>query len=125
MVYLTENVGYKKSSLQISVKKAHGNFSCSVDSRSIGNKEVIDSDVCVVGAGVAGLTLAQEFKQAKFNTCIIESGGVNPDKTTQSLYWGENVGLRYYPLDTARARFLGGSSQFWCVKLPGKGLGCD
>lgn len=94
-----------------------------IDSRSIGENEVIDTDVCVVGAGVAGLTLAQEFKQAPFNTCIIESGGVHPDKTTQSLYWGENVGLRYYPLDTARARFLGGSSHFWGVKLPEQGIG--
>ncbi len=94
-----------------------------IDSRSIGQNEVVHTDVCVVGAGVAGLTLTQEFKHAPFNTCIIESGGVNPDKATQSLYWGENVGLRYYPLDTARARFLGGSSHFWGVKLPGQGIG--
>ena len=94
-----------------------------VDARSIGNDEVLDSDVCIVGAGVAGLTLAKEFKQANFRTCIIESGGEKPDKPTQALYWGENVGLPYYPLDTARGRFLGGSSHYWGVKLPEKGLG--
>ena len=94
-----------------------------LDARSISESDVITADVCIVGAGVAGLTLAREFKQANFRTCIIESGGEKPDKPTQALYWGENVGLPYYPLDTARARFLGGSSHYWGVKLPEKGMG--
>lgn len=94
-----------------------------LEARSITEGEVIAADVCIVGAGVAGLTLAMEFKQANFRTCIVESGGEKPDKPTQALYWGENVGLPYYPLDTARARFLGGSSHYWGVKLPEKGMG--
>ena len=94
-----------------------------IDSRSIDRESVIDTDVCIVGAGVAGLTLAMEFRQAKFKTCIIESGGEKVDKATQALYWGENVGIPYYSLDTARARFLGGSSHYWGVRLPEKGLG--
>ena len=94
-----------------------------IDSRSIDKASTIDTDVCVVGAGVAGLTLAMEFQAASFKTCIIESGGEKADKATQALYWGENVGIRYYPLDTARARFLGGSSHYWGVRLPEKGLG--
>jgi choline dehydrogenase-like flavoprotein len=94
-----------------------------LDARSINKGEVITTDVCIVGAGVAGLTLAKEFKHADFKICIIESGGEKPDKPTQALYWGENVGLPYYPLDTSRARFLGGSSHYWNVKLPGEGIG--
>ncbi|MBC2709796.1 MAG: GMC family oxidoreductase [Desulfosarcina sp.] len=94
-----------------------------IDSRSIGEESVINTDVCIVGAGVSGLTLAREFKQAKFNTCIIESGGEKADKATQALYWGENVGIPYYPLDTARARFLGGSSHYWVIELPENGMG--
>jgi choline dehydrogenase-like flavoprotein len=94
-----------------------------IDSRSIDSAKIIDTDVCIVGAGVAGLTMAMEFRQAKFNTCIIESGGEKADKATQALYWGENIGIPYYPLDTARARLLGGSSHYWGVRLVGKGLG--
>ncbi len=94
-----------------------------LDARSISEGDVITADVCIVGAGVAGLTLARELKKAKFRTCIIESGGEKPDKPTQALYWGENVGLPYYPLDTTRARFLGGSSHYWAIRLPEKGLG--
>lgn len=94
-----------------------------LDARSIDKGEVITTDLCIVGAGVAGLTLAKEFKDADFKICIIESGGENPDKPTQALYWGENVGVPYYPLDASRARFLGGSSHYWNVKLPGEGIG--
>ena len=94
-----------------------------IDSRSIDSASAIETDVCIVGAGVAGLTLAREFQQARYKTLIVESGGEKPDKATQSLYWGQNVGIPYYPLDTARARFLGGTSHFWVIKLPEKGLG--
>jgi len=94
-----------------------------IDARSIDSNQIIESDVCIVGAGVAGLTLGIEFKKAKFNTCIIESGGEKADKATQALYWGENVGLPYYPLDTARARFLGGSSHYWVIQLPNRKIG--
>ncbi len=94
-----------------------------IDSRSIDGASVVDTDVCIVGAGVAGLTVAREFRQAKFKTCIIESGGEKADKATQALYWGENIGIPYFPLDTARARFLGGSSHYWGVRLVGNGLG--
>ena len=94
-----------------------------IDARSIGEGEVLTADVCIVGGGVVGLTIAKEFRQTDFKTCIIESGGEKPDKATQALYWGENVGLPYYPLDTSRARFLGGTSSYWSIKLPGKGVG--
>lgn len=94
-----------------------------IDARNIAENDTILTDVCIVGAGVAGLTLAREFQHAPFKTCIIESGGEKADKDTQALYWGQNVGIPYYPLDTARARFLGGSSHFWGVKLPGEGIG--
>jgi flavin-dependent dehydrogenase len=46
-----------------------------LDARTISEDDVLAADVCIVGAGVAGLTLAMEFKQAKFRTCIVESGG--------------------------------------------------
>jgi choline dehydrogenase-like flavoprotein len=94
-----------------------------IDSRTLNSNKTVSSDICIVGAGVAGISMAREFTTAGFKTSIIESGGLKPDKTTQSLYWGENVGIPYYPLDTARARFFGGSSHYWHIKLPEKGMG--
>ncbi len=94
-----------------------------IDARSIDNDQIIHTDVCIAGAGVAGITLAHEFMNAGFETCIVESGGFKPDKATQSLYYGENIGIPYYPLDTARGRFFSGTAHYWGVKLPDLGLG--
>ncbi|MGD9210204.1 MAG: GMC family oxidoreductase [Desulfobacteraceae bacterium] len=94
-----------------------------LDARSLGRDETIESDLCIVGAGVAGITLARELADAKVKICLIESGGIRPDKPTQALHWGENVGIPYYPLDTCRARFFGGTSHYWHIPLPEKGLG--
>ena len=94
-----------------------------IDSRKISVNDTIETDVCIVGAGVAGIALAKEFEHQGVRIAIVESGGLRPDKKTQSLYWGENAGIPYYPLDTARARFFGGTSHFWHIKLPNKRMG--
>jgi choline dehydrogenase-like flavoprotein len=53
----------------------------------------------------------------------MESGGVTADRETQSLYWGKKIGIPYYELDKARARFLGGTSHFWHIPIGGHQLG--
>lgn len=88
-----------------------------IDTRSLSDGEVIDTDVVIVGAGLAGITLAREFIGKNFHVCLMESGGIQTDKKTQALYYGENTGHPYYPLDTARARFFGGSSHYWCCSM--------
>jgi choline dehydrogenase-like flavoprotein len=44
---------------------------------------------------------------------VVESGGLQFDADTQSLYRGQNVGLRYFPLETARLRYFGGTTNHW------------
>src|SRR5512135_3210064 len=88
-----------------------------LDAGSLPNGRDVKTDVCIVGAGVAGLPLAREFAEKDFRVCLLESGGLEPDRATQSLYWGENIGFPYYPLDTARARFFGGSSNCWNIPI--------
>lgn len=94
-----------------------------IDSRTIPLKKIIDTDICIVGAGVAGITVARELLEGPYRVCLVESGGFEPDRASQSLSWGENVGHPYYPLDTARARFFGGSSHFWHVPIGDHRLG--
>jgi choline dehydrogenase-like flavoprotein len=94
-----------------------------IDSRTLSKNKTIKADVCIVGAGTAGLTLAHELAGQRFQVCILESGGFEPDRNTQSLCWGENLGLPYYPLDTARARYFGGSTNRWHVDIGSNCLG--
>jgi choline dehydrogenase-like flavoprotein len=80
----------------------------------------IQADVCIVGGGPAGITLALELAARKQKVILLESGGENYDARTQALYEGENVGREYYPLRHDRIRYLGGTSHHWggwCVPL--------
>jgi len=94
-----------------------------IDARSIQQDEVITADLCIAGAGVAGVTLAREFIQSEASVVLLESGGVCPDRQMQGLLWGENIGHAYYPLDNARSSGFGGSAHKWMICLPENRLG--
>lgn len=70
-------------------------------------------DVCVIGAGPAGITLALRLAAAGAKVALMEAGGLEISAESQDAYAGAVVGRDYYPLDTARLRFLGGSSNHW------------
>lgn len=84
-----------------------------VSASTLPEDTLIESDICIIGAGAAGITLAREFINQPYQVCLLESGGLNFDEGTQSLYGGENVGVPYFPLKEARARYLGGSTNLW------------
>ncbi len=94
-----------------------------IDASDFPDHKSVETDICIVGGGTAGITLARELIAQDFQVCLIDSGGQMPDQATQALYQGENIGLPYYPLDTARARYYGGSSNRWHVDLGDHRLG--
>jgi choline dehydrogenase-like flavoprotein len=84
-----------------------------VDARSIANDSLLESDLCIIGAGAAGITLAREFVDFGVDVCLLESGAFAPDWNTQALGRGESNGLRYSDLDTCQIRYFGGNSNAW------------
>jgi choline dehydrogenase-like flavoprotein len=84
-----------------------------IDAQTLPENTLIESDICIIGAGAAGITLAREFINQPYQVCLLESGGLDFDEVTQSLYGDENIGLPYFPLKEARARYLGGSTNLW------------
>ena len=46
-----------------------------VDFRTLGEKSRIEADLCIIGAGAAGITLAREFIGSGIQVCLLESGG--------------------------------------------------
>jgi choline dehydrogenase-like flavoprotein len=85
-----------------------------IDTRRIEDGSLVESTVCIIGGGVAGITLAMELDRQGIDVCLLESGGFNPDDDTRDLYRGEDVGeWRYSFADGSRSRFLGGSSNCW------------
>ena len=71
------------------------------------------TDICIIGAGVAGITMAHRLIMDGRTVTILESGGFDFDAATADLNVGETVGQRYYELDHARLRFFGGTSAIW------------
>lgn len=70
-------------------------------------------DACVIGTGPAGISLARRLAARGLSVALMEGGGLDPTEESQELYEGENVGLDYFPLDQARLRYFGGSSNHW------------
>jgi choline dehydrogenase-like flavoprotein len=70
-------------------------------------------DVCVAGTGPAGMTVARMLAARGFDVALMEAGGLEVTAESQEAYVGENVGLDYFDLDTARLRCFGGSSEHW------------
>ena len=84
-----------------------------VDSRTVPDGSLIDCDLCIVGAGAAGITIAREFLGRPVRIALLESGHLTPDAKTQSLYAGEVIERRYFELDAARSRCFGGTTNVW------------
>lgn len=70
-------------------------------------------DVCIVGAGPAGITLARRLAAAGKLVGLFEAGGFDYDPASQEVYEGITAGQPYYPLDGCRLRYFGGTSNHW------------
>lgn len=95
-----------------------------IDARSVPDGDVIETDVCVVGTGPAGLTVAQEFFGRNVRVCLLESGGLEPpDADTASLSDVETASDFKQVGSDSRGRQFGGNSSAWGIELPGGKLG--
>ncbi len=71
------------------------------------------ADVCITGAGPAGVTIARELSAAGLKCVIFEAGGLDFSDASQEFYKGKTTGDFYFDLDVARLRYFGGSSNHW------------
>ncbi len=94
-----------------------------IDVRTLTNHEIIQSDVCVIGAGPAGTTLAQEFLDGGVRVALLESGGTRADHRTQQLSSGALSGDLYEPVEQTHLRQLGGTANHWIIKMADKQYG--
>jgi 2-polyprenyl-6-methoxyphenol hydroxylase-like FAD-dependent oxidoreductase len=56
-----------------------------IDGRSISANTTLDSDICIVGAGPAGLSLADSLRNSGQRTTLIEEGGIVPPGDASAL----------------------------------------
>lgn len=84
-----------------------------IDARQVPADTVVEMDVCIVGSGAAGTTIARELIGTPLRVGLLESGGFDYDVDAQALYQGFNAGRHYYDLDICRLRYFGGTTNHW------------
>lgn len=71
----------------------------------------IDADLCIVGGGAAGITLARSLAAAGRNCLLLESGGLALEADVQARSALEVTGLG--GVDGCQLRYLGGATNHW------------
>ena len=74
-------------------------------------------DLCIVGAGAAGLALAAQFLDTSWRVLVLESGLNDPDAFGNDLNVLDNVGLRHDGWRDGRVRSFGGTTRAWGGQL--------
>jgi choline dehydrogenase-like flavoprotein len=81
----------------------------------------IATDICIVGAGPAGLLLAAELEGvAGASLVILESGARSNDPAAQELNEGPQAGDPYAGLRATRHRQTGGTVHLWNTPIGGR-----
>lgn len=68
-------------------------------------------DICIVGSGPAGMTLANELSSSSLRVCVLESGNRVPTPRGDALRKVGSEGIHIN--DYSRERVLGGASTTW------------
>jgi choline dehydrogenase-like flavoprotein len=78
----------------------------------------IETDLCIVGAGVVGLSLAQTFIGAGLKVLVLEGGGWKPTVRGQDDLWAERAGMTNHAFGFSRFRCYGGTGGHWAGLCP-------
>jgi choline dehydrogenase-like flavoprotein len=89
-----------------------------VDARQIADDDVVRTELCIIGAGAAGITIARALAGSGHGIVVLESGGLESDAATTALNEGDITGLPLdpvnpLPLDQTRLRYFGGTTGHW------------
>ena len=90
-----------------------------LDARGFSDGKTLDTDVCIVGGGPAGLVLASELVGKNCDVLVLESGGQRAESDILALNDGDASGDVYAGLGPTRHRQVGGTAQLWNSAVAG------
>jgi choline dehydrogenase-like flavoprotein len=88
-----------------------------IDLDNVSSGEGFDSDICVIGAGIAGLVLSRRLASYGFHVYLLEAGGPELEERSQELYKSEMRGKLHGGTTEGRFRTYGGASTRWGGQL--------
>ena len=83
------------------------------DARELAAGQQFETDVCIVGAGPAGISIARELIGNGARVCLLESGGRDVERRAQQLNRGQSIGYPIHRPHQSRVRAFGGTSRRW------------
>jgi choline dehydrogenase-like flavoprotein len=83
------------------------------DARELASDQQVEADVCIVGAGPAGISIARELIGNGARVWLLESGGREVERRAQRLNRGQSVGYPIHRPHQSRVRAFGGASRHW------------
>lgn len=71
-------------------------------------------DVCICGAGPAGIIIARKLAARGKRILLLEGGGLAFSEESQNQYAGKSIGkTQFHWFETGRMRYFGGASNHW------------
>ena len=81
----------------------------------------LEGDLCIIGAGAAGIALALEFAESQHSVVLLAGGSWKETSLETDLYRGGVMPAgSHEPLEENRRRMLGGTTSVWggrCIPL--------
>jgi choline dehydrogenase-like flavoprotein len=85
-----------------------------IDINDLPDDRPLLADVCIVGAGAAGISMALQFIGSGIDVLLLESGAAEEEPDTQALYVGTVADERLHsPPHRYRQRRFGGTTTIW------------
>lgn len=83
------------------------------DAANLTTGTTLRADVCIVGAGAAGITIARDLRASGLRVLLLESGDLEPESPSDVLNRGTASGVPEGNPTLCRARGFGGTTRVW------------
>ncbi len=80
--------------------------------------DTLTADICVIGGGAAGITLARCLDGSSRQVLLLEAGGVEHDAAAEAdSFQVEHTGVPHHNPIPSRGRWLGGATNLWFGRI--------
>lgn len=88
------------------------------DAREIPEGATLSADICVIGSGAAGITLARRLDGSANSVIVLEAGGLEQDIDTEETAFAiDHLGVPQNGTIPSRGRWYGGSTNLWFGRI--------
>jgi choline dehydrogenase-like flavoprotein len=87
--------------------------------KAVAEPEEVSTDLCIVGAGPAGITIARELVNSGVRVCLLEAGGRDVKRRFQRQSRGMSDGYPIHRLHRSRVRAFGGTTRHGLIEATG------